>query len=84
MRELGSEAGVFGKIENFSESGLTNGKSVVYLCPIAPDDGDVGRCGAEKILKKMDFGFDNAEKYAIFHLYAPEALRLDEAVLKKF
>ena len=57
---------------------------MVYLCPIAPDDGDVGRCGAEKILKKMDFGFDKAEKYAIFHPYAPEAVRLIEAVLKKF
>ena len=31
----------------------------------------------------MDFGFDKAEKHAIFHPYAPEALRLDEAVLKK-
>ena len=38
----------------------------------------------KKILKKMDFGFDKAEKHAIFHPYAPEALRLDEAVLKKF
>jgi len=57
---------------------------MVYLCPIAPDDGDVGGSGAEKILKKMDFGFDKAEKYAIFHPYAPEALRLDETVLKKF
>ncbi len=83
-RELGSEAGIFGKIEFFSESGLTNGERVVYLCPIAPDDGDVGGCGAEKILKKMDFGFDKAEKHAIFLPYAPEALRLDEAVLKKF
>jgi len=45
----------FGENEKFSESGLTNEKSVVYLCPVAPDDGDVGRCGAEKILKKMDF-----------------------------
>ena len=63
---------------------MTKWKSVVYLCPIAPDNGDVGRCGAEKILKKMDFGFDNAEKYAIFHPYALEALRLKEAVLKKF
>ena len=74
----------FEKNEIFSESGLTKRKRVVYLCPIAPDDGDVGGCGAEKILKKMDFGFDKAEKRAIFHLYAPEALRLDEAVLKKF
>ena len=73
-----------GKTKKFSESVLTKRKSVVYLCPIAPDDGDVGRCGAEKILKKMDFGFDKAEKHAIFHPYAPEALRLDEAVLKKF
>ena len=74
----------FGKTEKNSESGLTKRKRVVYLCPIAPDDGDVGGCGAEKILKKMDFGFDKAEKYAIFHPYAPEAARLDEAVLKKF
>ena len=72
-----------GKTEKILESGLTNGERVVYLCPIAPDDGDVGRCGAEKILKKMDFGFDKAEKHAIFHPYAPEGLRLDEAVLKK-
>ena len=74
----------FEKTNFFGESGLTKRKSVVYLCPIAPDDGDVGGCGAEKILKKMDFGFDKAEKHAIFHPYAPEALRLDEAVLKKF
>ena len=72
------------KIEFFLKSGLTNGKRVVYLCPIAPDDGDVAGCGAEKILKKMDFGFDKAEKHAIFHPYAPEALRLIEAVLKNF
>ena len=66
----------FEKIVFFLESGLTKWKRVVYLCPIAPDDGDVGGCGAEKILKKMDFGFDKAEKRAIFHPYAPEALRL--------
>ena len=72
------------KTGKFSESGLTKRKSVVYLCPIAPDDGDVAGCVAEKILKKMDFGFDKAEKHAIFLLYAPEGLRLDEAVLKKF
>ena len=78
-------SGFFGKKTNFFlESGLTNGKSVVYLCHIAPDDGDVGGSGAEKILKKMDFGFDKAEKHAIFRSYAPEALRLIEAVLKKF
>jgi len=46
---------IFEKSKFFWEWGLTKGKSVVYLCPIAPADGDVGRCGAEKILKKMDF-----------------------------
>ena len=66
----------FEKTNFFWESGLTKRKRVVYSCPIAPDDGDVGGCGAEKILKKMDFGFDKAEKHAIFHPYAPEALRL--------
>ena len=75
---------IFEKSKFFWEWGLTNEKRVVYLCPIAPDDGDVGGSGAEKILKKMDFGFDKAEKHAIFRSYAPEALRLDEAVLKKF
>ena len=54
-RELGSEVTFFGGNENFSESGLTKWKSVVYLCPVAPDDGDVGGCGAEKNPEKKGF-----------------------------
>lgn len=54
-RELGFEAGVFGKTEKNLNFGLTNGKSVVNLSPIAPEGGDAGGCGAEKISKKIDF-----------------------------
>ena len=56
LRELGFEGGVFfGKPKNFSKLGLTKRKRVVYLCPIAPDDGDVGGCGVEKNPEKNGF-----------------------------
>ena len=54
----------------------------IYV-PLRPMTETLAGAVRKKILKKMDFGFDKAEKHAIFHPYAPEAMRLDEAVLKK-
>ena len=67
-RELGFEAGIFVENRKIKKTGLTNEKTVVYLCPIAPDDGMSEGAVLKKSQKKQIFDLTKRNSMLYFIL----------------